>query len=160
MFLDFCSLGFVEDVRDYFSRCQRLGAGVTCVSRFCFLGFVEDVRDYSFRCQRLGASVTCVSCFFFFFFQIAARQVAVKLHTLFFFLKMAASGRVGNEIWQVHQVARKLHICVFFFFQIAVFVAARGQPTAQARNSTRPRLGKKQGVHTEPAVPLCCKAVC
>ena len=100
-----------------------------------------------------------ISCFFFFF-QIAARQVAVKLHTLFFFLKMAASGRVGNEIWQVHQVALKLHICVFFFFQIAVFVAARGQPTAQARNSTRPRLGKKQGVHTEPAVPLCCKAVC
>ena len=114
--------------------------------------------------SRLGSAAGCAEIahflFFLFFFQIAARQVAVKLHTLFFFLKMAASGRVGNEIWQVHQVARKLHICVFFFFQIAVFVAARGQPTAQARNSTRPRLGKKQGVNTKPAVPLCCKAVC
>ena len=32
---------------------------------------------------------------------------------------MAAPGRISKEIWQVHQVAVKLHISVFFFVQIA-----------------------------------------
>ena len=32
---------------------------------------------------------------------------------------MAAPGRISKEIWQVHQVAVKLHISFFFFVQIA-----------------------------------------
>ena len=40
----------------------------------------------------------------------------MKLHSSFFFSIMAAPGRIGKEIWQVHQVALKLHISVFFFF--------------------------------------------
>ena len=94
----------------------------------------------------------------FFFVQIAARWVAVKLHISFFFFKMAAPGRIGKEIWQAHQVAVKLHISVFFFFfQISIFATARGQSTAQARNSTRPRLGKARCSHRTCSAP-CSKA--
>ena len=51
---------------------------------------------------------------FVFFSKLQAHQVAVKLHSSFFFFKMAAPGCIGKEIWQVNQVALKLHISVFF----------------------------------------------
>ena len=31
---------------------------------------------------------------------------------------MAAPGRISKEIWQVHQVAVKLHISFFFLFKL------------------------------------------
>ena len=67
------------------------------------------------RQRNLASAPGCTEiAHFCFFFKLQAHQVAVKLHSSFFFFKMAAPGCIGKEIWQVNQVALKLHISVFF----------------------------------------------